>query len=412
MKVKLIGCAAIAFGIFCYYEPAHCGTLSKLFKKDEKKVDEAKEAEEEEGEDEAEEEGEAAEEEEKKEASNADVASSKSAENQQPQIEADNGTSQSASEPAPAAPKAVTPPSAPEKPKKEIKGDPVVARVGRLKEFHRSDVLRIMKGLPAQLTGGISHDRLFQMCLDQLVSSYLMVEQAKKAGLEKTKEYIEALEATKSDLLARQFLMKEVMPKADNESVLKARYAKYVVDFKSVKETQIFHIMMSNEKDAQEVIAKLDKGEDFKKLAKEKSMAPSKEKGGEEGYVAISMLPAQIKDTLEKLGKNGYTKKALEAGGAWHIFKVGDVRDSTHQSYEQIKDSLKQVIVQEEIMKLVARLMKQFNVTKFNEDGSALTAEQQQAAAAPQPQQQPAAPQNARPQIVNQKVPAKRTNVN
>lgn len=379
MNFKLLGCAAIAFGILGYYELADCGTLLKSIKKDAGNADKAKQNDDEDD----------GEEEESTEdtADSSDKAASedstKPSFDKTPEVAPDSkpepeksSTSTNSSNASPSQPAATPAPAAPEKPKKEIKGNPVVAKIGRLKEFRRNDVLKIMKTLPAQLTAGIQHDRLFQMCLDQLISSSLMVEQAKKAGLEKTKEYLEALEATKNDLLARQFLMKEVMPKADNETVLKARYAKYVVDFKPVKETQLFHIMVSSEKDGQEIIAKLDKGEDFKKLAKEKSLAPSKEKGGEEGYIAVEMLPEPIKGTLEKLKKNGYTNKPLEAGNAWHIFKIGDTRNSTHKSYEETKDSLKQVIVQEEIMKLIARLMKQFNVTKFNEDGSPLPVEQ------------------------------------
>lgn len=372
MNFRLLGCATIAFGIFSYFEPVDCGTLAESIKKDSKKTDES------------EKESESTEDEGSIDSNDSSSENDLNPTSSKPDFDKSSDTESKNKADGTLTPPVVEavanserkPSAAPQKPKKEIKGDPVVAKIGRIKEFRRSDVLKVLNNLPAQLTSGIDHDRLFQMCLDQLISSVLMVEQAKKAGMEKTKEYMEALDAAKNDLLARSFLMKEVMPKADNESVLKARYAKYVVDFKAVKETQIFHIVVASEKEGNEIVAKLDKGADFKKLAKEKSLAPSKDKGGEEGYVAISVLPDPIKGTLEKLEKNGYTKKPLEAGGAWHIFKLGDTRDSTHKSYEEIKDSLKQVIVQEEVMKLIARLMKQFNVSKFNEDGSTITVEQ------------------------------------
>ena len=56
---------------------------------------------------------------------------------------------------------------------------------------------------------------------------------------------------------------------------------------------------------------------------------------------------------------------------------VAEVDKSTFQKLmdkraelAEIKDSLKQMIVQEEIMKLIERLSKQFNVERFNEDGN------------------------------------------
>ncbi|MBR1734400.1 MAG: peptidyl-prolyl cis-trans isomerase [Alphaproteobacteria bacterium] len=258
-------------------------------------------------------------------------------------------------------------------PKKEIKGDPVVAKIGRSKEFRRSDVLKVVKTLPAQMTQGMSEDKLFSMCLDQLVASYLMVEQAKKAGMDKSKDFTERLDNVKNDLLARTFLMKEVAPKAENESALKARYTKYLVEFKKMIETEIFHIMLSSEDDAKAIIARLDKGEDFGKIAKEKSLAPSKDKNGEEGYIVIDVLPSSIKDKLSSLKKGEYTKEALKTDNGYHIFKVGNSRDTSPQKFDEVKDGLKQLIVQEEIVKLVDRLVKQFNVVRFNEDGSPIT---------------------------------------
>ena len=357
MKVKL-GCAAVVLSFFCC-EFLYGGALSKDFKKD--KADTTEQT------------NEAVSDSENKtdSAVESTPAESKTAENTA------SGTTVTAPQAAPA-------------PKKEIKGDPVVAKIGRSKEYRRSDVLKIIKSLPPQLTQGVPEDKLFVMCLDQLISSYLMVEQAKKAGMDKTKEFTEHLENMKNDLLARTFLMKEVAPKAENEAALKARYTKYLVEFKKIKETQVYHIMLSSEDEAKAVIERLNKGEDFGKVAKEKSLAPSKEKGGEEGYIAISILPSPIKEKLEAIKKGEYTKEALKTDNGYHVFKLGDSRDTSPQKFEEIKDSLKQMIVQEEIMKLIERLAKQFNVTRFNEDGSPI--EPQKAAVTPAaPAAQPAA---------------------
>ena len=341
MKVKL-GCAAVVLSFFCC-EFLYGGALIKDFKKN--KADTT-------------------------EQTNGVVFDNENKEDSAAEnTSADSKTAAGTATTASSSTAATTPQAAPA-PKKEIKGDPVVAKIGRSKEYRRSDVLKVIKSLPPQLTQGVPDDKLFAMCLDQLISSYLMVEQAKKAGMDKTKDFTEHLENMKNDLLARMFLMKEVAPKAENDSALRARYTKYLVEFKKIKETQVYHIMLSSEDEAKAVIERLNKGEDFGKVAKEKSLAPSKEKGGEEGYIAISILPSPIKEKLEALKKGEYTKEALKTDNGYHVFKLGDSRDTSPQKFEEIKDSLKQMIVQEEIMKLIERLAKQFNVTRFNEDGS------------------------------------------
>jgi peptidyl-prolyl cis-trans isomerase C len=357
MKIKL-GCAAVVLSFFCC-ELLYGGALVKDFKKN--KADTAEKS------------NEVASENEDRDDSAEETAANNTAA-ERASTAAASGTAATGSKTAPA-------------PKKEIKGDPIVAKIGRSKEYRRSDVLKVIKSLPPQLTQGVPDDKLFAMCLDQLISSYLMVEQAKKAGMDKTKDFTERLENMKNDLLARMFLMKEVAPKAENDSALKARYTKYLVEFKKIKETQVYHIMLSSEDDAKAVIERLNKGEDFGKIAKEKSLAPSKEKGGEEGYIAISILPSPVKEKLEAIKKGEYTKEALKTDNGYHIFKLGDSRDTSPQKFEEIKDSLKQMIVQEEIMKLIDRLAKQFNVTRFNEDGSPI----EPLVTAPVPAAQPAA---------------------
>jgi peptidyl-prolyl cis-trans isomerase C len=261
--------------------------------------------------------------------------------------------------------------SAAEMPKKEktIVGDPVVLKIGR-KEFRRSHIMEDMKGLPPQLVKGVDPDRLFSMVRDQRMSTYLMIEQAKKAGMDKTKEFLERLDQMKEDLMARIFLMKEILPKAENESALKARYAQYVMEFKKTKEHHLYHIMVASENEAKAVLAELAEGKDFSDVAKKKSIAPSKEKGGDEGFIPLHILPSPMKDTLLALKEGEYTKEAVKTDAGLHIFRVTENRDSVAQKYEDCKDALKQMIVQEEVMKLIERLEKQYKVEKFNEDGS------------------------------------------
>jgi peptidyl-prolyl cis-trans isomerase C len=258
-----------------------------------------------------------------------------------------------------------------EVPKKEKKivGDPIVLKIGR-KEFRRSQVLEDMKGLPPQLVKGVDPDRLFAMVRDQRMSTYLMIEQAKKAGMDKTKEFLDRLDQMKEDLMARIFLMKEILPKAENESALKARYAKYVMEFKKAKEHHLYHIMATSEDEAKNVLAELAEGKDFSDVAKRKSVAPSKEKGGDEGFIPLQILPSPMKEKLQALKDGEYTKEAIKTDAGFHIFRLTESRDSVAQKYEECKEALKQMVVQEEVMKLIERLEKQYNVEKFNEDGS------------------------------------------
>jgi peptidyl-prolyl cis-trans isomerase C len=254
--------------------------------------------------------------------------------------------------------------------KKKIVGDPVVLRINGKKEFRRSQVLEDAKKIPPQMAQGIAPDKLFEVLRDQKLNVYLMTEQAKKAGLDRSKEFVDQLGQMKDDLLGRLFLMKELGFKVENDAAVKARYTKYLVEFKKGKEFQIFHILVSTEDGAKSILAALDRKEEFEKLAREKSIAPSKDKGGEEGYIPVDMMPPEIKDKLIVLKSGEYTREFVKTEHGFHIFKVGEIRETTPMKYEEAVPMMKQLIMREEMVKLMDRLEKQSKVERFNEDGT------------------------------------------
>ncbi|MDR3151742.1 MAG: peptidylprolyl isomerase [Holosporaceae bacterium] len=267
---------------------------------------------------------------------------------------------------------------------KKIEGDPVVLKIGR-KVFKRSDVLEAMKSLPPQLVKGIPQDKLFSMVRDQKMSEYLMIEQAKKAGMDKTKEFLDRMEQTKQDLLARLFLLKEISPKTENEQALRARHIKYVAEFKKAKESHLYHIMAASEDQAKKVLEQLKNNADFSAVAEKESTAPSKTSGGDEGFIPLEMLPDPIKGKLMTLKPGEYTKEFIKTEAGFHIFKITETRDSAPQKFEDCKNMLRQMIFQEELMKLMDKLEKQYSVEKFEEDGTPAKAEPAEATTAVQP---------------------------
>jgi peptidyl-prolyl cis-trans isomerase C len=174
----------------------------------------------------------------------------------------------------------------------------------------------------------------------------------------------------KEDLLNRMVLQSEVGQTVMNDVVLKARYTKYLVEFKKGKEFKIAQILVNTENEAKDVIAALDKGGNFSTLAKEKSIAPSKDNGGEEGYIPVDMLLPDIKNKVIYLKVGEYTKEAVKIDNGFCVFSVLDIRESSPQKYEEAVPMLRRTIMQEEAAKLLGRLKKGHKIERFNEDGS------------------------------------------
>ncbi len=257
-------------------------------------------------------------------------------------------------------------PAQPPKAKKEIKGNPVIYRIGN-KEIHRDEILADMRSLPAQLVQQTPADRLFDIMKRQKLMTYLVVEQAKKAGMDREKGYINQIEKLKERVLFENYLIKELEPKASNETTLKSKYSQYLVEFKSGKEIKISTIALSSEKEAKEVIDALGKGAPFDKLQKDKGLALSE---NSDRYVPVSRMPEDLKNKFKEVAKNAVTKEPIKIADAYHVIKITDMRDSKPGTFEEVKPALSQLILREEMDKLMSKLENQYKVQKFNEDGT------------------------------------------
>ncbi len=252
------------------------------------------------------------------------------------------------------------------KEKKEIKGNPVIYRIGK-KEIRRDEILADIKTLPAQLVQQTPADKLFDIMKRQKLMTYLVIEQAKKAGMDKEKKYIDQVEKLKERVLFESYLIKELEPKASNETTLRQQYNKYVVEFKSGKEIKISTIALSTEKEAKEIITALGKGAPFDKLQKEKGLASS-ENG--DRYIPVSRMPDDLKNKFKTVAKNEVTKEPIKIADTYHVIKITDMRDSKPGTFEELKPMLSQLILRDEMDKLILKLENQYKVQRFNEDGT------------------------------------------
>jgi len=262
--------------------------------------------------------------------------------------------------------------------KKEIEGNPVIYRIGN-KEIHRNEILADIKSLPTQLVQQTPADKLFDIMKRQKLMTYLVIEQAKKAGMDRQKEYIQQIEKLKERVLFENYLVKELEPKASNETALKQKYQRYLVEFKSGKEVKISTIVLNTEKEAKEVIAALNKGAPFDKLQKNKGLALSE---NSDQYIPVSRIPEDLRNKFKQIEKNAITKEPVKIANTYHVLKITDMRDSKPGTFEEIKPILSQLILRDEMDKLIRKLESQYKVQKFNEDGTPEAASSKTAPAA------------------------------
>lgn len=132
-----------------------------------------------------------------------------------------------------------------------------------------------------------------------------------------------------------------------SEAVVRGIYDDKVKEIPREDEVNASHILVDGEEKAKEVLGKVEKGEDFSKLAEEYSSDPgSKANGGKLGYFGKGQMVKEFETAAFAL-KKGEVSKPVQSKFGWHIIKIEDRREKPLPTYEQVKDQILDSMVQQ-----------------------------------------------------------------
>ena len=106
---------------------------------------------------------------------------------------------------------------------------------------------------------------------------------------------------------------------------------------------QLSHILVDTEKEAEEILAKLEQGDDFASLAREFSSCPSSSQGGDLGlFNQDSNFVTEFKDAALQLKPGEITREPVKSEFGFHIIKAGERQEARTIPLEEIEKNLHQ----------------------------------------------------------------------
>jgi peptidyl-prolyl cis-trans isomerase C len=176
--------------------------------------------------------------------------------------------------------------------------------------------------------------------LEELISMEVVVQDAVAKGMDKNPELALTLETQRRALIANAAIQHYAQSNPVSDADLKKLYDEQFA--KGSKEYRASHILVKTEDEAKAIIAALDKGGDFAKLAKEKSGdAGSATKGGDLDWFAPNAMVKPFSDAAATLAKGTYTKTPVKTQFGYHVIKLDDSRDATPPSFDEVKERLR-----------------------------------------------------------------------
>ncbi len=192
--------------------------------------------------------------------------------------------------------------------------------------------------------------------INELISSELIYQEAQKQGIDKQPDYVQREELARRKLLTSMFLQDYVKKRPVSDADTKAAYDQYKKAYGD-KEYSARHILVKTEAEAKDIIAQLNKGGDFAKLAKDKSIDPSsKDKGGDLGWFSPASMVKPFSDVAANLQKGAVSASPVQTQFGWHVIKLIDTRPAQPLAYEKLKDNIQKNLQQHNLEKMMNEL--------------------------------------------------------
>jgi len=233
--------------------------------------------------------------------------------------------------------------------------------------------------------------------LDNLIANKLVDLEAKKEGVKVTDaEITEELDALiesnggeesfnsaldyygmtledfKKDIERSIKIEKLIAPQVEiTEEDMQTYFEENQDQFNQTEQVRASHILVEDEATAQEVLDKINAGEDFAELAKEYSTDGSAENGGDLGFFGKGDMVAEFEDAawaLEMDEVSGIVK--TEYG--YHIIKKTDYQAAEEAKFEDHKDEIEDALFYEQVNSLyptwLEGLEEEYDITNTLED--------------------------------------------
>ena len=153
----------------------------------------------------------------------------------------------------------------------------------------------------------------------------------------------------REDILQSMLINREVRSKVIiTREDIAAYYENHADAFKGETKYKLRNILLETEQGLQEVVARLEKGVPFQEAARQYSVAPNADDGGDLGVFDIGNFNETIRDAVLPLKEKEYSD-IIQAGQGYQIIYVEDIQETGGKTLDQAKDEIQDILYKEQV---------------------------------------------------------------
>lgn len=195
-----------------------------------------------------------------------------------------------------------------------------------------------------------------EQLLEELIQRELLIQQALQKQLDKSPEVIERMTTVKNSLLSQAALQDYLKANPVTDEEIKTEYDTKMANMG--EEYKASHILVKTEDEAKKIIAELEKGGDFKALAKKHSIDPMGSEGGDLGWFTSDRMVPPFSEAVVALENGKFSKQPVQTQFGWHVILREESRALTPPPLDAVKEQIRPMLQRQKAQTMIENLRK------------------------------------------------------
>lgn len=194
--------------------------------------------------------------------------------------------------------------------------------------------------------------------LEEMITERILLQEARRRGLEKDPEVRRLLEDAKRQLMVGRLLevLREDAKGQISEKQIAEFYEKNQASFRVPETYRASHILVESEETAKKALERVKSGEPFAKVAEEVSTDPSKSRGGDIGFFSGGQVIPEFEAACKSL-KPGEISKVVKTSLGYHVILLTEMRSARQKPLEEAREQIRQALLNQQGQKHVESVL-------------------------------------------------------
>ncbi|MDN5307202.1 MAG: peptidyl-prolyl cis-trans isomerase [Eubacteriaceae bacterium] len=215
------------------------------------------------------------------------------------------------------------------------------------KEIYSTDLDNLIKQLPPEQANQFKSREGRRQLLEELVAQELFYLEGKEAKADETEEFRTMVKDAEEKLLKTHMIAQFMMDVTVPDEEVQKFYDENPDQFIAPDSIRALHVLLPTEEQAAQIIDEIKDGKSFEDAAKEYSVCPSKDQGGDLGYFSKGKMVPEFETAAFALEVNEMTETPVQTQFGFHIIKVLDRKVSETIPYDVVKENARNYLLRE-----------------------------------------------------------------